>query len=221
MGEERRVGPPTLRVLKGEGRGEQRALRRLTGPRHRWLLLVGLGCAVLAAGAFLLAPAFSLRVPRLTPEEVAAGRAGAQGNDPLVTGLAEVLDLDAAGTLALRHGLERFDVDERDAALDVLRGAAAGAAAEAAGVDAALVRLRAALRRLAELDGELVEAVSAGRTPAQKARAALLLGRHHERVAPEGKANAPHRGAAAPTAPASGAPDARLAPARTAPAARP
>jgi hypothetical protein len=138
-----------------------------------------------------------------------------------------VLDLDAAGTLALRRGLERFDVDaagplaERDAALEVLRGAAGGAAADAAGVDAALTRLRAALRRLAELDGELVEAVSAGRTPAQKARAALLLGRHHERVAPEGRAAALHPDAAAPIAPAGGAPDARPAPARTAPAARP
>jgi len=229
MGEQRQVQRPALRVLKGGGQAERRALRRLTGGRHRWLLALGIALALLAGAAFLFAPAFTQRVPHLTPEEVAASQA-ASGAEPLVKALAEVLDLDPGGILALRQGLDRFDaraaapLRRRDLALRVLRGAASGAGAEAGAVDTALEQLREAQRALADLDGELVEAVSAGRTPSQKARAALLLGRHHERVAPEGRSAtaSPEPGAAAAAPPTShvpgGDPGVRLAPAATAPA---
>jgi hypothetical protein len=123
---------PDLKVLEGGGRGEARALQRLLGQPHAWLLKLGALFGVLAAVAFLLVPAFDRRAPRLTAEEVAAAMAAADGLGPVVDGLVEVLDLDRKQALALKQTLERFDDAAgparraRDAALAVLRGAAAG-----------------------------------------------------------------------------------------------
>jgi len=207
-----------LKVIPGGGRGEERALQRLLGTRHAWLLKLGAFFALAGAGAFLLAPAFSRRAPHLTAEEVAAAVAASEGLGPVVTGLVEVLDLDRAQAAALKRTLERFDAaataprQERDAALAVLRGAASGTGAEAAAVDVALAQLREAQARLQQLDAELVEAVSVGLTPSQKARAAIVLGHTHQRGVPTGSAPA------APKAPGP-APEDR--PVKTAPAARP
>lgn len=211
---------PVLKVLPGGGRAEERALERLLGTRHAWLLKLGALFALLAAGAFLLAPAFSRRAPHLTAEEVAAAVAASEGLGPVVTGLVEVLDLDPAQGAALRKTLERFDEaaaaprQAREAALAVLRGAASGTGAEAAAVDVALAQLREAQARLQRLDADLVEAVSVGLTPSQKARAAVVLGQAHQRGRQGDHAPS---GAAAPRPGASPAPDAR--PATTAPAA--
>jgi hypothetical protein len=202
---------PALKVLKGGGTGEARALQRLLGQRHGWLLKLGALFAVLAAVTFLVIPAFDRRAPHLTAEEVAAAMAASDGLGPVVDGLVEVLELDRTQALALKQTLERFDDAaraprrDREAALAVLRGAAAGSQAEAPAVDRALVLRREAQGRLEALDAALVEAVSTGLTPSQKARAAIVLGHYLQRGGAEGHA--------APRAPAP--------PATTAPAARP
>lgn len=197
MGEQGKERRPTLKVLPGGGRREARALDRLLGQRHSWLLKLGALFGVLAAVTFLLIPAFSRRAPRLTAEEVAAAMAASDGLGPLLTGLVEVLDLDQKQALALKQTLERFDEQARgprqarEAALAVLRGAAAGSGAEAAAVDTALVQRREAQHRLEALDAELVEAVSAGLSPSQKARAAIVLGHYLQRGGAEGHAHQP------------------------------
>jgi hypothetical protein len=201
---------PDLKVLKGGGRGEERALRRLLG--HGWLLKGGALFGVLAAVAFLVIPAFSRRAPRLTAEEVAAAMASTDGLGPVVSGLVEVLELDQAQAVALQRTLELFDErareprQSREAALGVLRGAAAGSGAEAPAVDLALVKRRDAQAKLEALDAELVEAVSTGLTPSQKARAAIVLGHYLQRGGADGHL---HGGAPAPAAPATKAPAAR------------
>jgi hypothetical protein len=178
---------PDLKVLKGGGRAEARALERLLGQRHGWLLKLAALSGVLAAGTFLLIPAFDRRVPRLTAEEVAAAMAATADPGPVVTELVEALDLDPAQARVLQQTLARFDAEaleprrSLEAALAVLRGAAAGSPAEAVAVDEALVQRRQARARLEVLDAELVEAVAAGLTPSQKARAALALGHHLQR----------------------------------------
>jgi hypothetical protein len=205
MGEQRQDRRPILRVLPGGGRGEQRALRRLLGQRHGWLLKLGAAAAVLGAAAFLLVPAFSRRAPHLTAEEVAAAMAASEGLGPVVSGLVEVLDLDATQAVALKKTLERYDEAAREprrareAAVAVLRGAASGTGAEAAVVDSALVHRREAQARLQALDAELVESVSAGLSPSQKARAAIVLGHYLQRGGEEGH---PHEADPATTAPA-------------------
>jgi hypothetical protein len=222
MGEQRKDQRPTLKVLPGGGQREARALDRLLGRRHSWLLKLGALCGVLAAITFLLIPAFSRRAPRLTAEEVAAAMAASDGLGPLVTGLVEVLDLDARQALALKQTLERFDErargprQEREAALAVLRGAAAGSGAEAPAVDLALVQRRQAQARLEALDAELVEAVSAGLSPSQKARAAIVLGHYLQRGGAEGHVHPVQGGdgqAGQDARPAKAAPAPRTAPA--------
>jgi hypothetical protein len=84
-------------------------------------------------------------------------------------------------------------------------------------VDQALVQRREAQARLEALDAELVEAVSAGLTPSQKARAAIVLGHYLQRGGAEGHAALP-QAAAGPAGPAATPPP---PPATTAPAARP
>ncbi|MCM2333734.1 MAG: hypothetical protein NDI82_07285, partial [Anaeromyxobacteraceae bacterium] len=114
----------------------------------------------------------------------------------LVSGLVEVLDLDAAQAAALKRTLDEYEERareprrSREAALAVLRGAAAGAEAEAPAVDLALVQRRQAQARLEALDAELVEAVSAGLSPSQKARAAIVLGHYLQRGGAEGHGHA-------------------------------
>lgn len=232
MGEQRKDHRPTLKVLPGGGQREARALDRLLGRRHSWLLKLGALCGVLAAITFLLIPAFSRRAPRLTAEEVAAAMAASDGLGPLVTGLVEVLDLDTRQAVALKETLERFDAQAREprkareAALAVLRGAAAGSGAEAPAVDLALVQRRQAQARLEALDAELVEAVSAGLSPSQKARAAIVLGHYLQRGGADGPGHAGQAGEAGDADRAGqggqGARPARAAPApMTAPAAQP
>jgi len=213
MGEQGKDRRPTLKVLPGGGQREAHALQRLLGQRHSWLLKLGALFGVLAAVTFLLIPAFSRRAPRLTAEEVAAAMAASDGLGPLVTGLVEVLDLDQKQALALKQTLERYDEQAREprrareAALAVLRGAAAGSGAEAPAVDTALVQRRAAQARLEVLDAELVEAVSVGLSPSQKARAAIVLGHYLQRGGSDGHAHAD--GAPAPPPGATTAPAAR------------
>jgi hypothetical protein len=215
MGEQRGERRPALKLLPGGGGGERRALDRILGQPHAWLLKLGAGFAVLAALAFLTIPAFSRRAPVLTAEEVAVAMVASDGLGPAVAGLAEVLDLDAAQSVALKKTLERFDGvaaaprRAREAALAVLRGAASGTGAEASAVDQALVRRREAQARLQALDAELVEAVSEGLSPSQKARVAIVLGHYLQRGGLEGHPQGPP-GA---TAPASTAPSATTAPA--------
>lgn len=217
MGEQGKDRRPTLKVLPGGGQREARALDRLLGRRHGWLLKLGALLAVLGAVVFLLVPAFSRRAPRLTAEEVAAAMAASDGLGPLVTGLVEVLELDQKQALALKQTLERYDEQAREprqareAALAVLRGAAAGSGAEAPAVDAALVKRRSAQARLEVLDAELVEAVSAGPSPSQKARAAIVLGHFLQRGGAEGHAHQAQP-PAPPTAPPPGATTAPAAP---------
>lgn len=220
MGEQRQDQRPALKVLKGGGGREERGLDRLLNQRHGWLLKLGAAFGVLAAVTFLLIPAFSRRAPHLTAEEVAAAMAATDGVGPVLGGLAEVLDLDARQAAGLKQVLERFDERargpraSREAALAVLRGAAAGAGAEAPAVDLALVKRREAQAALEALDAELVEAVSAGLTPSQKARAAIVLGHYLQRGGAEGHAHA------TPAPPRAAAP-ASQPPPTTAPAARP
>lgn len=216
MGEQHQDHRPALKVLKGGGQREERALRRLLGWRHLWLVQAGAVLGVLAAGTFLLIPAFDRRAPRVTPEEVAA--AATEGHAALVRGLVDVLELDRSQATALRQLLERFEVRAREprrlreAAQVVLRGAAAGAEAEAPAVDLALRQRRDAQAQLEALDAELVEAVSAGLTPSQKARAAIMLGHYLQRGGAEGPGH---------VAPAPGAAPSAAPKATTAPAARP
>lgn len=216
MGEQHQDHRPALKVLKGGGQREERALRRLLGWRHLWLVQVGAVLGVLAAGTFLLMPAFDRRAPQVTPEEVAA--AATEGHAALVNGLVEVLELDKSQAAHLRRTLDRYDARAREprhaleAALAVLRGAAAGAEAEAPAVDLALRQRRDAQARLEALDAELVEAVSAGLTPSQKARAAIVLGHYLQRGGADGHGHLPPAPGPAPTAPPK---------ATTAPAARP
>jgi len=225
MGEQRQDGRPALKVLPGGGGGEARALQRLLGQPHAWLLKLGAALTVLAAGAFLLVPAFSRRAPTVSAEEVAAAVSASEGLAPVVTGLALVLDLDAAQAGALEQTLQRYDEaaraprQAREAALLVLRGAASGTGAEAAAVDQALAQRREAQARLQALEADLVEALSAGLTPSQKARAAIVLG-HDLRL---GALAGPPRQRGSSPAPGGAAPDEvrRAAPATTAPAARP
>lgn len=197
MGDQRQDRRPALKVLQGGGQAEERALQRLLRQPHAWLLKLGAILAVLAAAAFLMIPAFSRHAPHLTAEEVAAAMAATEGLGPVVAGLVEVLDLDGAQAAALKRTLERFDEEAvaprraRDAALAVLRGAASGTGAEAAAVDLALAQLREAQARLQRLDAGLVEAVSAGLTPSQKARAAIVLGHTHQRGGPALPTTAP------------------------------
>jgi hypothetical protein len=194
-------------------------MRRVMGRRNAWLLSTAVACGLLAAVAFLLAPAFSRQAPHLTQEEVAAAVAASEGHGPFLGSLAEVLGLDAGQAAALGRTLDRFDRtalaprQARDAALEVLRGVPRGPEAESAVVDEALANLRAAQARLQQLDAELVEAAAEGLAPWQRARVALLLGHYHERGGPEARAE--ESGARNP-----GAPHA-VRPARTAPAARP
>jgi hypothetical protein len=121
MGEERQVRRPALRVVKGEGRGEQRALRRLTSQPHRWLLALGAAAAVLAGALFLLTPALSIRHPAIlpplpVPPEAAPRPTPAEARRARVARLAEALELDEAKARALAVALERYD----DALLDAL-----------------------------------------------------------------------------------------------------
>jgi Spy/CpxP family protein refolding chaperone len=103
-------------------------------------------------------------------------------------GLAEALDLDTAQALKLGDTLSRFD-DRRKAirnqahdARDALRRAAANEKASAAEVDAAVGKLVDARTQLTAVDREMLQAVTQGLTPDRKARAALFLGRFHDRV---------------------------------------
>ena len=184
LGQERRRA---FRVIAGEGRGERRALERVLGRRHLWLWKFMAGFLVLCAVAFMLAPAFGRRAPHVTPEEVAAALEASEGLGPLVAGLAEVMELDARQAAALEGTLARFDARatplrlQREAALQVLRGAASGEGAEGEVVEVALGQLREAQERLHALDRDLLEAVTPGLTPSQRARAALVLGHHLQR----------------------------------------
>lgn len=224
MGEQRKEQRPAFRLIQGEGRSQDRAMRRVMGRRNTWLLSVSVACGLLAAVAFLVAPAFSRQAPHLTPEEVAAAVAASEGHGPFLGSLAEVLELDAGQTAALGRTLDRFDRtalaprQARDAALEVLRSVPRGPEVEAeasaaAAVDEALASLRAAQARLQALDAELVEAAAEGLAPWQRAQVALLLGHYHERGGPEGRAE--ERAAARGQAPH------EVRPARRAPAARP
>lgn len=103
-------------------------------------------------------------------------------------GLAEALDLDTEHALKLRDTLARFD-DRRKAlrqqaqdAREALRAAAQGGKAAAADVDGAIARLLDARAQTQALDKEMLQAVSQGLSPQQKARAALFMGSFRDRM---------------------------------------
>lgn len=188
MGEQGHRQRPILRVLPGGGQGAGRPPEQLLPPRHTWLILVGVTCLVLAAAGFLMAPAFSHRPPRITEAQAAAVQAVSEGTPAFVGGLAELLGLDAAATARLDGLVREFDRRreplrrDQEEALGVLRLAAGQPEVEAATVDRALARLLAAQAALQALDAELTERATAGLSPSQRARAALLLGQFQRRV---------------------------------------
>jgi len=145
-----------------------------------------------------LVPALAVAAPQGPP----AGRAAAAGPDDArraehmqkrmrlarTLGLAEALDLDEAGAMKLRDTMARFD--ERRAPIvkqirddmRVLHDAASGDKAAAGQVDASIKRLREARSNMQNLHNELLGQITQGLSPERKARAALFLGRFHERA---------------------------------------
>jgi hypothetical protein len=103
-------------------------------------------------------------------------------------GLAEALDLDEAGALKLRDTMARFDERRAPVAkqiresMRVLHDAARGDKAAAGQVDAAIKRLREGRSQMLTLQAEMLGQITQGLSPERKARAALFLGRFHERA---------------------------------------
>ena len=102
-------------------------------------------------------------------------------------GLAEALDLDAAGAMRARDVLARFDdrrapmrKQVRDS-IRVLRDAARGDKDALPQVEAAMQRLRDTRNQLQNLNLEMFQQLTQGLSPEKKARAALFLARFHER----------------------------------------
>lgn len=103
-------------------------------------------------------------------------------------GLASVLDLDAEQALKLGQAMSKFD-DRRKAireqardARETLRTAATGGKATAAEVDGAVAKLLDLRAQSQALDKEMLQAVSQGLSPQQKARAVLFLGSFRHRM---------------------------------------
>lgn len=97
-------------------------------------------------------------------------------------GLASALDLDAAQALKLGDTMAKFDARrnairaQARAARQTLRAAAQGGKATAAEVDGAIAKLLDLRAQGQALDKEMLQAVTQGLTPQQKARATLFLG---------------------------------------------
>jgi len=150
--------------------------------------------------ALMALPALALAEPNKNPPQ--AGQAGQPGSWDQARvekrmrlartlGLAEVLDLDTAQALKLDDTLGKFDERRKAArkqasdASEVLRGAARGTATPkpgAADVDAAISKLLDARAQLQAIDRDMLQAITRGLAPEQKARAALFLGRFRDRI---------------------------------------
>lgn len=138
--------------------------------------------------ALLLVPALAL-AEGATKEKTTQGP---PGPDPArvekrmrlmrTLGLATALDLDAEQALKLGDVMSKFDARRkaiREQARDArraLRAAAQGGKATAAEVDGAIAKLLDLRVQGQALDKELLQAVTQGLSPQQKARAALFLG---------------------------------------------
>jgi Spy/CpxP family protein refolding chaperone len=103
-------------------------------------------------------------------------------------GLASVLDLDTEQALKLGQAMAKFD-ERRKAireqardARETLRTAATGGKVTAAEVDGAVAKLLDLRGQSQALDKEMLQAVSQGLSPQQKARAVLFLGSFRHRM---------------------------------------
>ncbi len=102
-------------------------------------------------------------------------------------GLAEALDLDAAGATRLAETLDRFDQKRRSAqkqqheAMQVLHQAARGDKEAESKVDDAVKKVFEARSQLATVDRETFDAVAKGLSPEKRARAAVFLGHFQQR----------------------------------------
>jgi Spy/CpxP family protein refolding chaperone len=97
-------------------------------------------------------------------------------------GLASALDLDTEQALKLGDTMAKFDArrqairEQARGARQALRAAAQGGKATAAEVDGAIAKLLDLRAQGQALDKEMLQAVTQGLTPQQKARATLFLG---------------------------------------------
>ncbi len=189
MGEQGGHPRPTLKLLPGGAQVPARPPESMLPQRHTWLILTGVTLAVLGAAAFLMAPAFSHRPPRLTEAQAAAAQAASEATPAFVSGLSDLLGLDEAETRRLEVVVADYEARraphqrELSEALGALRLAAGESAADVATVDRALSRLLQAQAALQALDRELTERATAGLAPSRRAQAVLLLGQFQRRLA--------------------------------------
>jgi hypothetical protein len=96
-------------------------------------------------------------------------------------GLAEALELDEAGALKLDAQMKPFDerrrplCDQNHADSDLLRKASEGDAAAQGQVDAAIARIFETRQKIEAINREMLETLSRGMTPQQKAKLAVFL----------------------------------------------
>lgn len=189
MGEQGSHPRPILRLLPGGAQASARPPEALLPQRHTWIILTGVTLAVLGAAAFLMAPAFGQRPPRLSEAQAAAATTASEAPSTFAAGLAEVLGLDLAETRRLEVVVADYETRraphqrELEESLGALRQAAGEGVADVATVDRALSRLLQAQAALQALDRELTERATAGLPPPRRAQAVLLLGQFQRRLA--------------------------------------